>query len=83
MLAALVMVDGVTVFGEDTPLALIKAVQPDLLVKGGDWAPADIVGGPETLARGGQVRSLSMLRGHSTTALIERILSAYGRRGDE
>ena len=83
MLAALVMVDGVTIFGEDTPLALIEAVKPDFLVKGGDWACGDIVGGPETLARGGQVRSLTLKRGWSTTALIERILAAYGHRREE
>jgi rfaE bifunctional protein nucleotidyltransferase chain/domain len=79
MLAALVMVDTVTLFGEDTPLALIEALKPDILVKGGDWAVEDIVGGRETLARGGQVRSLTLTPGRSTTALIERIIAAYGR----
>ena len=78
MLAALVMVDAVCVFGDPTPLALIEAVKPDILAKGGDWAPEDIVGGRETLARGGQVRSLVLKRGHSTTALIERIAAACG-----
>jgi D-beta-D-heptose 7-phosphate kinase/D-beta-D-heptose 1-phosphate adenosyltransferase len=79
MLAALVMVDGVAVFNEPTPLALIEAVKPDFLAKGGDWAVQDIVGGPETVARGGQVKSLIMKTGYSTTALIERILAAYGQ----
>jgi rfaE bifunctional protein nucleotidyltransferase chain/domain len=81
-LAALVMVDGVVIFEEDTPLSLIEAVKPDFLVKGGDWSPADIVGGPETLARGGQVRSLAFERGRSTTSIIERILASRGARGE-
>jgi rfaE bifunctional protein nucleotidyltransferase chain/domain len=80
MLAALAMVDAVTLFGEDTPLALIEALKPDLLVKGGDWAVEDIVGGPQTLARGGRVESLVLKRGFSTTALIGRILEAHGQK---
>jgi D-beta-D-heptose 7-phosphate kinase/D-beta-D-heptose 1-phosphate adenosyltransferase len=79
MLAGLEMVDGVVSFAEDTPLRLIELIKPDVLVKGGDWAPADIVGGPETLARGGRVLSLSLTKGFSTTDLIARILS----RGSE
>lgn len=75
MLAALVMVDAVVVFDQDTPLDLIETVKPDILVKGGDWAVKDIVGGPQTLARGGQVRSLTLTKNRSTTSLIERILS--------
>jgi bifunctional ADP-heptose synthase (sugar kinase/adenylyltransferase) len=74
------MVDAVVIFGEDTPLDLIKALRPDFLVKGGDWAPENIVGGKETLAAGGVVRSLSMTEGHSTTSLIERITRAYARK---
>jgi rfaE bifunctional protein nucleotidyltransferase chain/domain len=80
MLAALLMVDAVVIFGEDTPLELIKALRPDFLVKGGDWAPENIVGGAETIAAGGSVRSLSMMTGHSTTSLIERISRAYARK---
>ena len=82
-LAALVMVDAVVIFGEDTPLALIEALKPDFLVKGGDWAVEDIVGGPETVARGGRVASLVLKPGRSTTALIGRILEVCGRSGSD
>jgi rfaE bifunctional protein nucleotidyltransferase chain/domain len=73
VIAALEMVDYVTTFGEDTPYALIKHLQPDVLVKGGDWRPDEIVGADVVRARGGIVRSLPYARGYSTTALVERI----------
>jgi rfaE bifunctional protein nucleotidyltransferase chain/domain len=78
MLSGLWMVDGVIPFDEDTPLALIKLLEPDVLAKGGDWKPEDIVGAPEVLARGGKVRSLAFLDGFSTTSIIERILRLNG-----
>ena len=67
------MVDYVIVFGEDTPYELIKQMQPDVLVKGGDWKPDDIVGADIVRARGGVVRSLRFAPGYSTTALVQRI----------
>jgi D-beta-D-heptose 7-phosphate kinase/D-beta-D-heptose 1-phosphate adenosyltransferase len=73
MLAGLEMVDAVVVFSEDTPFNLINSLKPDILVKGGDWAVENIVGGPETLARGGRVLSLSLEDGYSTTNLIAKI----------
>ena len=73
VMAALEMVDYVTIFGEDTPFELIRAVQPDVLVKGGDWKVADIVGSDVVLARGGKVRSLRFAPGFSTTSLVKRI----------
>jgi len=73
VLAALASVDLVTWFDEDTPLALILACKPDILVKGGDWPAADIVGAPEVLARGGQVHSIPFLHQRSTTATIGKI----------
>ena len=73
VVAALEMVDYVTVFNADTPYALIKQVQPDVLVKGGDWTPERIVGADLVLARGGRVRSLRFAKGYSTTRLVERI----------
>jgi rfaE bifunctional protein nucleotidyltransferase chain/domain len=76
VLAALEMVDYVTVFSEDTPYALMQAVQPDVLVKGGDWAPDQIVGADIVRARGGVVRSLRFAKGYSTTALAEKIRDA-------
>jgi D-beta-D-heptose 7-phosphate kinase/D-beta-D-heptose 1-phosphate adenosyltransferase len=73
VMAALEMVDYVTVFGEDTPYQLIKQLQPDVLVKGGDWAPGEIVGADIVRARGGVVRSVRFAKGYSTTALFRRI----------
>ncbi|MDR2945287.1 MAG: D-glycero-beta-D-manno-heptose 1-phosphate adenylyltransferase [Candidatus Adiutrix sp.] len=74
MLAGLAAVDAVVVFDADTPLDLITALVPDVLVKGGDWAVEQIVGGTLVLERGGEVRSLLLAEGFSTTALIERIM---------
>ena len=73
VLAALAAVDYVTLFSEDTPYELIRAVQPDLLVKGSDWAPDQIVGADIVRARGGVVRSLRFAKGYSTTRLIHRM----------
>ena len=60
-------------FPEDTPLNLILLIQPDILVKGGDWALENIVGSKEVLANGGEVKSLPFVEGYSTTALEEKI----------
>jgi rfaE bifunctional protein nucleotidyltransferase chain/domain len=73
VLAALEAVDLVTWFDEDTPLALILACRPDLLVKGGDWKPEAIVGAKEVIARGGAVHSIPFLFQRSTTATLNRI----------
>jgi rfaE bifunctional protein nucleotidyltransferase chain/domain len=73
VVAALEMVDYVTTFSADTPHALIKDLQPDVLVKGGDWQPDEIVGADVVRARGGSVRSLPYARGYSTTALVRRV----------
>lgn len=73
VLAALEMVDYVTIFDQDTPYELIGAVQPDVLVKGGDWTPDRIVGADIVRARGGAVKSLPFAKGYSTTALMQRI----------
>ena len=70
ILAALAAVDAVAVFEEDTPLGLIEAVNPDVLVKGGDWALQDIVGREFVEARGGQVLTIPMVAGRSTSELI-------------
>lgn len=71
--AALQSVDAVTWFDEDTPFNLIEQIQPDILVKGGDWLPENIVGAAETLARGGQVHSIPFLHQTSTTKILEKI----------
>jgi len=73
VLAALQSVDLVTWFDEDTPLALILACRPDVLVKGGDWKPETIVGAKDVLARGGAVHSIPFQFERSTTATLNRI----------
>jgi rfaE bifunctional protein nucleotidyltransferase chain/domain len=73
VLAALASVDYVTIFGEDTPLALIKALQPDVLVKGGDWPISKIVGADIVRGRGGKVLTLPFIKGRSTTGLLRKI----------
>lgn len=75
VLASLHVIDAVLVFDEDTPLELIRALQPDVLVKGGDWKPADIVGSDLVLERGGIVKSLSFVEGFSTSSIEASILS--------
>ncbi|MDR0339253.1 MAG: D-glycero-beta-D-manno-heptose 1-phosphate adenylyltransferase [Desulfovibrio sp.] len=71
--AHLASVDFVAAFDEDTPLELIRAVKPDVLVKGGDWPRETIVGCDFVEAYGGRVLSLPLLAGFSTTSLIARI----------
>lgn len=73
LLASLFFVDAVIEFPEDTPLKLIQLIQPDILVKGGDWAVENIVGGELVLAKGGEVKSLPFVEGYSTTAIEEKI----------
>ena len=73
VVAALESVDAVTWFAEDTPLALIEACAPDVLVKGGDWPVERIVGAPGVLARGGRVQSIAFEHERSTTSLLEKI----------
>jgi D-beta-D-heptose 7-phosphate kinase/D-beta-D-heptose 1-phosphate adenosyltransferase len=73
VMAALEMVDFVTIFNDDTPYALIARLQPDVLVKGGDWTPDRIVGADLVRARGGRVRSLRFAPGYSTSGLVQRI----------
>jgi len=73
LLASLLMVDAVTIFEEDTPLELIKAVMPDVMVKGGDYTIDQIVGAKEVMAAGGRVVINPIVEGHSTTGLIGKI----------
>ena len=73
MLAALQCVDYVTLFDEDTPLALIDAIRPDVLVKGGDYTRDTIVGADIVERSGGQVVTIPLVQGFSTTALLGRI----------
>ena len=75
ILAALECVDAVVLFEEDTPDAIIRAVQPDVLVKGADWPADQIVGRDTVEARGGRVVRMPIVQGYSTTAIVERIRS--------
>lgn len=74
-LAAMQVVDAVVIFDDDTPLRLIEALVPDVLVKGGDWKPEQIVGAPVVLAHGGRVLSLPFVEGYSTTLIEQKIRS--------
>jgi len=73
VVAALEAVDAVVIFDEDTPLELVRALQPDVIVKGGDYAADTIVGADVVKARGGRVVVVPLLAGQSTTSIIERL----------
>jgi rfaE bifunctional protein nucleotidyltransferase chain/domain len=76
-LAALESVDFVTIFSEPDPYRVISALQPDVLVKGGDWPVEKIIGRDVVEARGGKVVNVPFVEGQSTTGIIERILKKY------
>jgi D-beta-D-heptose 7-phosphate kinase/D-beta-D-heptose 1-phosphate adenosyltransferase len=78
VLAALAAVDAVVVFEQDTPLELIRLLQPDVLVKGGDYTEATIVGAPDVRARGGEVLVVPLTPGHSTTSTLARLRDRIG-----
>ena len=73
VLANLIVVDAVVVFEEETPLELIKAILPDVMVKGGDYTIDQVVGGKEVIANGGKVIINPIVDGFSTTSLIEKM----------
>jgi rfaE bifunctional protein nucleotidyltransferase chain/domain len=73
VLSALASVDAVVVFDQDTPLEIITALQPDILVKGADWGDNAIVGRDVVEARGGKVVRIPIAEGYSTTSILERI----------
>lgn len=77
VVAALECVDMVTIFDEDTPRELVAELQPDVLVKGGDYTEDDVAGAGAVRARGGRVEVVPLAPGFSTSALVQRI------RGDE
>jgi len=72
VLGALAFVDYIIVFEEETPLDLITALQPDLLVKGGDYNAEDIIGYEEVTSRGGSVVTIPLLEGYSSTLIIQK-----------
>jgi rfaE bifunctional protein nucleotidyltransferase chain/domain len=73
ILEALRFVDEVIIFDEDTPYELIKKIQPDVLVKGADYKPEDIVGYDIVKAKGGEVRTVEFVDGHSTSRIVESL----------
>jgi D-glycero-beta-D-manno-heptose 1-phosphate adenylyltransferase len=76
LLAALACVDAVAIFDEETPYEIISALQPDVLVKGADWAEDAIVGRDVVEARGGKVVRVDLEKGYSTTAIVAKIRAA-------
>ena len=72
LLASTQFTDGVIIFEQDTPEELIHAIQPDVLIKGGDWKKEDIVGSEFVESYGGQVKTIPYLKGFSTSSIIER-----------
>ncbi len=75
LLAGLAAVDYVCPFDEPTPRELIQAILPDVLVKGADWGPGQVVGEPEVLAAGGRVERIPLAPGFSTTNIVARVLA--------
>ncbi|HVW96968.1 MAG TPA: D-glycero-beta-D-manno-heptose 1-phosphate adenylyltransferase [Mucilaginibacter sp.] len=73
LLASLFFVDSVVIFGEDTPLKLITALLPDVLVKGADYSVDNIVGAKEVMANGGEVKTITFVEGYSSTSIINKI----------
>lgn len=73
VMASLLFVDAVVLFDDSTPLELIKKVQPDVLVKGDDYTVEQIVGHEEVLAGGGEVKTVPLVKGYSTTNIVKRI----------
>ncbi|MCX7698110.1 MAG: D-glycero-beta-D-manno-heptose 1-phosphate adenylyltransferase [Candidatus Goldbacteria bacterium] len=77
IMAALTMVDIVTIFNEDDPYNIIKDVKPDVLVKGGDWPLDKIIGADIVKSYGGEVKNIKYIEGKSTTNIINKILNNY------
>ncbi|MBK8517849.1 MAG: D-glycero-beta-D-manno-heptose 1-phosphate adenylyltransferase [Saprospiraceae bacterium] len=73
VLASLASVDAAIIFEEDDPLNVIKSICPDVLVKGGDWKPDQIIGGDFVTSQGGEVHSLPFVDGYSTTSIENKI----------
>ena len=73
LVAALACVDWVVLFGQDTPLSLIRALRPDVLAKGGDWSLERIVGRKDVESWGGRVERLTVVAGVRSTAILDRI----------
>ncbi len=77
VMAELRSVDRVTLFDQDTPLELIEKIKPDIIVKGGDWQPEDVVGKDVVEAYGGRVVIVPTVEGRSTTNVIDEVIKRY------
>lgn len=77
LLAALEFVDAVVLFADDTPLTLIKTLLPDILTKGNDYSVENIVGAKEVMDNGGTVETIELVKGYSTSSIIEKILTVH------
>ena len=80
LIAGMQAVDRVFLFGEDTPLESIRRIRPDRIVKGGDWEPDQVVGRKEVESWGGDILTVPLRTGRSTTSLLEEIRRKLGRR---
>ncbi len=78
ILASLCCVDYITIFNEQNPLALIRSIKPDILVKGDDWPEKEIVGGDIVKADGGEVVRVPVVPNISTTSILKRIINGSG-----
>lgn len=77
VMAALSFVDAVVLFDEDTPLRLIQTVKPDILVKGDDYTLENIIGADFVIENGGSVKTIPLVKGFSTSAIIDKIKNVY------
>ncbi len=77
LMAALSFIDAVILFDEPTPSELIEAIKPDILVKGDDYTVENIAGADFVLSRGGEVKTIALVKGYSTSSLIEKIKKGY------
>lgn len=73
VLASFWFINCIVLFDEETPLELIKMVQPDILVKGSDYNPEDIIGSDIVLKKGGEIRTIDFIEGYSTSSIIDKI----------
>jgi len=80
VLGAIDYIDFLTSFAEETPRKIIAALLPDVLVKGGDWGPDEVVGREEVEAAGGRVVIVPYLRGHSSSAIIKKIIKTFSSK---
>ena len=80
VVAALGCVDFVVMFKEDNPLKVIKALKPDILIKGSDWSKKGIVGADFVESYGGKVQTINLIKGRSTSAIIEKIIREFKKK---